>query len=162
MGSNKIINIPANLADSLLQGINSASSLESLSPFILDGESPFQMNFNTDPISHLFMRNQSNDGFGCLNYLIIGLLVYLVYRYLCSNDIKEKFLVQTDINGKKVKSSPVGGGPCAFEMPSATTDRGTDSSGLTSEDRRVCQGWKNGKYNPSSILTNNGYILNPK
>ena len=154
----------SNLADSLLQGINEVYSLDSVSPFILTGSdinSPFEMRLSENPFSSLFMQNELTEGLGCLKYLIIGLLVYLIYRYLCNNT-KEKYLVQTDMNGKKVISSPFGGGPCPLEMPSATTDKGSDSSELTSEDRRVCQGWKNGNYNPSSILTNNGYILNPK
>jgi len=155
-------NMPEGLQDSLVNGLD---SITSMSDFTLDGNSinsPFQMRMpNKNPFEAIFMSDNNNSGSGgsCLKILIIGLLVYLIWKCLMSSMKKEHATSQVNYYGQKVNSSPVCNG---WNIPEFSNVMNPNGSGLDKKDRQYASCLKSGNCSSTDIQTNGGYICKEK
>lgn len=151
-------NMPEGLQDSLINGLDSISSM---SDFTLDGNSinsPFQMSMpNKNPFESIFMSNNttSNNSGNCLKILIIGLLIYLIWKCLTNSMKKEHATSQINSYGQNVNSSPVCNG---WNIPEFLNVMNYNGSGLDKKDREYARCLQSGNCKSTDIQTNGGYI----
>ena len=154
-------NMSTGLQDSLVNGLDSISSM---SDFTLDGNSinsPFQMRMpSKNPFEAIFMSdNNSSSGGSCLKILIIGLLIFFIVKCLMGSVKKEHATSQVNSYGQNVNSSPVCNG---WDIPEFSNVMNSSGSGLNKKDRHYAKCLNSGNCKSTDIQTNGGYICKEK